>query len=235
MTWAADDVKVELEGGVHLEGHFTLPQGARGVVLFAHGSGSSRHSPRNAMVARALQNRGLGTLLLDLLTAEEEARERESRHLRFDIALLSARLAGAVKWLVRAPDAGAPRVGLFGASTGAAAALACAARLPSEVGAVVSRGGRPDLAGALLPRVQAPTLLIVGGEDEGVLELNQEALGQLRVADKRLTVVPGAGHLFEEPGALAQVAELAGSWFVEHLGRADWQGALPSEPPDLTR
>ena len=184
-------------------------------MLFAHGSGSSRHSPRNRRVAAHLQRAGFGTLLLDLLTSEEEQFDLHSRELRFDIGLLARRLVGAVDWLA-ARFGGELRVGLFGASTGAAAALVAAAERPSRVGGVVSRGGRPDLAGPALERVTAPTLLIVGGADPQVLTLNRQAAGRL-AAPHRLEVVPGAGHLFEEPGALEEVARLAGAWFVTHL------------------
>jgi dienelactone hydrolase len=201
--------------GVALDGDLARPPGSGGIVLFAHGSGSSRHSPRNRRVAEDLQRAGLGTLLLDLLTAEEEQLDLRSRELRFDIGLLARRLVGAVDWLT-AHFGGELRVGLFGASTGAAAALVAAAERPSRVGGVVSRGGRPDLAGPALERVTAPTLLIVGGADPQVLTLNRQAAGRL-AAPHRLEVVPGAGHLFEEPGALEEVACLAGAWFVTHL------------------
>jgi putative phosphoribosyl transferase len=197
-------------------GDLMSPREATGIVVFAHGSGSSRHSSRNRMVARLLHQRGLATLLMDLLTADEEEAERYTRHLRFDIGLLAGRLQAAVGWLHRqAATEGLP-VGLFGASTGAAAALVAAARRPDEIAAVVSRGGRPDLAGDHLGDVQAPTLLIVGGADEVVVGLNQQALDQLR-AEARLTVIPGATHLFEEPGALEEVARLAGDWFDDHF------------------
>jgi dienelactone hydrolase len=204
-------------GGRRLHGTLTLPAAARGVVLFAHGSGSSRHSPRNRRVAEALVHAGLGTLLFDLLTQEEEAAEAYSRHLRFDIDLLAGRLFDATAWLVRQEDTRRLRAGYFGASTGAAAALAAAARVGEQVGAVVSRGGRPDLAGPMLPRVSAPTLLIVGGLDTQALALNEQALTRLR-CEKELLIVPGASHLFEEPGTLDQVAALAADWFTRHLG-----------------
>ncbi len=193
-----------------------VPPRPRGLVLFAHGSGSGRRSPRNRHVARALEAHGLGTVLLDLLTPDEETLDAETGHLRFDIDLLARRLLGAADWLADEPDTGGLPLGLFGASTGAAAALIAAAARPRRVGAVVSRGGRPDLAAHALTRVHAPTLLIVGGEDHPVLELNREALTRLP-GPKRLAVVPGAGHLFEEPGALDEVATLAAGWFVEHL------------------
>jgi putative phosphoribosyl transferase len=204
-------------GDVTLEGNLTLPSGARGIVLFAHGSGSGRHSPRNRLVARVLNDAKLATLLVDLLTEEEEAIDAQTAHLRFDIGLLATRLVETTEWLVQQPETRALRVGYFGASTGAAAALVAAAeRLPEAVGAVVSRGGRPDLAGSYLPKVQAPTLLIVGGNDLQVLELNRGAAGQLR-CQKQLVIVPGATHLFEEPGALDEVARLARDWFERYL------------------
>jgi len=203
-------------GPVELEGNLSVPEGAGGVVLFAHGSGSSRHSPRNRYVARVLKERGLATLLIDLLTPDEEEADLRTGHLRFDVGLLAERLAGATDWLRREPDTRDLRIGYFGASTGAGAALVAAAERPQEVGAVVSRGGRPDLAGDALPRVEAPTLLIVGGDDERVLRMNEEAFARLR-AEKRLEIIPGAGHLFEEPGALEEVARLAARWFTHYL------------------
>jgi len=203
-------------GALTLEGTLSLPPEARGVVLFAHGSGSSRHSPRNRRVAGVLQEAGLATLLIDLLTAEEEAVDVRTREVRFDIELLAARLVGAIAWLGQQPETAHLRVGLFGASTGAGAALVAAAERPEAVGAVVSRGGRPDLAGASLARVQAPTVLIVGGNDVPVIGMNEEALAQLRCG-KRLEIVPGATHLFEEPGALDVVAGLARDWFTRYL------------------
>jgi dienelactone hydrolase len=205
-------------GSVTLEGNLTLPEEARGIVLFAHGSGSSRLSPRNRYVARILNDANLATLLVDLLTPEEEAVDVRTAHLRFDIGLLAERLVGATDWLVQHPDTSQLRIGYFGASTGAAAALVAAVVRPDVVGAVVSRGGRPDLAGRALAHVRAPTLLIVGGHDVEVLELNRAALAQLR-AEKELVIVPGATHLFEEPGALDQVAPLARDWFERHLKR----------------
>jgi pimeloyl-ACP methyl ester carboxylesterase len=203
-------------GGVELEGNLAVPAGARGVVLFAHGSGSSRFSPRNRFVAGQLRNRGLGTLLIDLLTADEEAIDERTAHLRFDIGMLGSRLADAAAWLAGEAETRGLAIGYFGASTGAAAALVAAARLPDPIGAIVSRGGRPDLAGAALERVAAPTLLIVGGADTVVIELNREAYRQLRCA-KEIAIVPGASHLFEEPGALEEVARLAGDWLVRWL------------------
>ncbi|MDQ3965140.1 MAG: dienelactone hydrolase family protein [Actinomycetota bacterium] len=206
-------------GPIVLEGNLGVSAGARGVVLFAHGSGSGRHSPRNRYVAQVLRKAGLATLLIDLLTAEEEEVDLRTRHLRFDIGLLAERLVGATEWLERNPDTQNLRVGYFGASTGAAAALVAAAEHPEPIGAIVSRGGRPDLAGPALPRVTAPTLLIVGGNDFPVIGMNQEAMEQLRT-EKRLEIVPGATHLFEEPGALEEVARLAADWFVRHLDPA---------------
>ncbi len=203
-------------GAFAVEGNLVVPAGAAGMVLFAHGSGSSRRSPRNRSVARALQDRGLATLLIDLLTAEEEAIDLETAQLRFDIGLLAERLAGATDWLTESRETRDLRIGYFGASTGAAAALVAAAQRPRAIGAVVSRGGRPDLAGDSLARVEAPTLLIVGGYDTEVIALNREAYGRL-LCEKRLEIVPRATHLFEEPGALEAVARLAGDWFLEHL------------------
>lgn len=203
-------------GPVTVEGNLALPAAARGIVLFAHGSGSSRFSPRNRYVARMLQEGGLGTLLIDLLTEEEERVDMRTREVRFDIPLLAERLVGAIDWLQEYEATRALRIGLFGSSTGAAAALMAAPRRPDAIGAIVSRGGRPDLAGAALQEVRAPTLLIVGGRDTVVITLNTQALEQL-TAEKRLEIVPGATHLFEEPGALEQVAALARDWFQQHL------------------
>lgn len=197
-----------------LEGILTIPDPAKGLVIFAHGSGSSRMSPRNRLVSRALNDRGLATLLFDLLT-EEEAADRGNV---FDIAFLGNRMLEAIKWSRADTDVGQLPVGLFGASTGAAAAMIAAARMPDNIAAVVSRGGRPDLAADALPRVKAPTLLIVGGADYGVIELNEEALSLL-ACEKRLAIVPGATHLFDEPGTLEEVIELAGKWFAAHLRR----------------
>ena len=203
-------------GDVTLEGDLGLPLGANGIVLFAHGSGSGRRSPRNQYVARVLQVGGLATLLFDLLTAEEEEIDLRSGHLRFNIGLLANRVVGATDWLAGNPDTRQLKAGYFGASTGAGAALVAAAKRPEMVGAVVSRGGRPDLAGSALSRVSAPTLLMVGGNDPQVLELNRVALGALPV-EKQLVIVPAATHLFQEPGALEQVASLAREWFERHL------------------
>jgi putative phosphoribosyl transferase len=199
-----------------LEGALVVPADARGVVLFAHGSGSSRHSPRNVYVAEELQAGGLATLLLDLLTPSEEAVDLATKELRFDIALLAERLVGAIEWLSSQETTRDLPLGLFGASTGAAGALVAAARVPDRVGAVVSRGGRPDLAGADLPSVKAPTLLIVGGNDPVVIDLNRRAMDEM-TAPLRLEIVPRATHLFEEPGTLEAVAQLARDWFVDHL------------------
>jgi dienelactone hydrolase len=205
--------------GVRLAGDLVVPPAARGIVVFAHGSGSGRFSPRNRAVAGVLVRAGLATLLMDLLTPEEEAVDLRTRHLRFDIALLARRVIASIDWLVADATAQDLPVGCFGASTGAAAALIAAAERPERVGAVVSRGGRPDLAGEALRRVYAPTLLIVGGNDPEVLRLNKQALAALG-GEARLEVVPGATHLFEEPGALERVAALARDWFLEHLARA---------------
>ena len=201
---------------VTLEGNLAIPPDARGIVVFAHGSGSSRFSPRNRFVARVLQEAGLATLLFDLLTAEEEAIDVRTAHLRFDISLLADRLVGVTDWLSRQPETRDLRIGYFGASTGAAAALVAASKRPEVIQAIVSRGGRPDLAGEALRLVRAPTLFIVGGDDVPVLALNREAMTQL-AAKTRLAIVPGASHLFEEPGALEEVARLAREWFQEHL------------------
>jgi len=205
-------------GPVALEGTLSLVPGAVGVVLFAHGSGSGRHSPRNRHVAAVLRGGGLATLLVDLLTADEEAVDARTRHLRFDIELLAERLVGAIDWLAGEAATRELPVGLFGASTGGGAALVAATRRPERVGAVVSRGGRPDLAGDALPLVRVPTLLVVGGDDVPVLALNREAAARM-TAPVELEVVPGATHLFEEPGALDEVARLARGWFARHLGR----------------
>ena len=215
MSEAERTVRVAL-GPVTLEGTLGRPEHATGVVLFAHGSGSSRHSPRNRFVARTLREAALATLLIDLLTPDEEAVDMRTAHLRFDIGLLADRLVGATQWLGQNPDTRDLKVGYFGASTGGGAALVAAASYPAAVGAVVSRGGRPDLAGSALPHVQAPVLLIVGGNDVPVIAMNREALAQIR-AEKRLEIIPGATHLFEEPGALEEVARLARDWFKRYL------------------
>ena len=201
---------------VTLAGDLSLPEGARGLVLFAHGSGSGRFSTRNRYVARMLNEGRLATLLIDLLTEEEEEYDQQNALLRFDIAMLAQRLVGATDWLAREPMTRNLRVGYFGASTGAGAALVAAAERPDRVGAVVSRGGRPDLAGDALARVRAPTLLIVGGNDQVVIKLNEMAFSQLN-CDKSLVIIPGATHLFPEPGALDEVARLARDWFERYL------------------
>jgi dienelactone hydrolase len=203
--------------GVILEGDLITPADAAGVVVFAHGSGSSRHSPRNRMVAARLQEAGYATLLMDLLTPGEDEIDSRTRKFRFDIPRLASRLTGAIRWLSDRPDTAEMPVALFGASTGAAAALIAAAEVPDHVQLVISRGGRPDLAGDALPRVQAPTLLIVGGRDLEVLDLNKEAAAQLR-GPVEIAVVPGATHLFEERGALDRVVELAVGALRQHLG-----------------
>jgi pimeloyl-ACP methyl ester carboxylesterase len=203
--------------GVTLEGSLSVPQNAPGIVVFAHGSGSGRHSPRNRLVARVLREAGLATLLLDLLTAGEEVVDVRSAEYCFDIDLLAGRVVGATDWLAGVEPTAALPVGYFGASTGAGAALVAAARRPERVRAVVSRGGRPDLAAQDLPRVHAPTLLIVGGDDLPVIGLNRQALDRLGSHEKGIHIVPGASHLFEEPGALEEVARLAADWFARHL------------------
>ena len=211
---SSSELVLVVSGTERLPGVLELPPGPRGMVLFAHGSGSSRRSPRNSYVAGELRRAGLGTLLLDLLSRDEDS---EYEH-RFDIALLGARLDDAARWLADEPETKGLALGLFGASTGAAAALQLAASRPDEIAAVVSRGGRPDLAGGeALARVRAPTLLIVGGEDHAVIELNRQALREL-TCEKELAVVRGATHLFEEPGALTEVARLAARWFKGYLG-----------------
>jgi len=203
-------------GNVVLEGNLAIPDNARGVVLFAHGSGSSRYSSRNRFVAKQLNRGGLATLLMDLLSAEEEAVDLRTAELRFDISLLAQRLVSAIRWLRDNPDTSRFPVGIFGSSTGGGAALVAAAAEPDYVKAVVSRGGRPDLAGAALAQVEAPTLLIVGGYDAQVIELNREAFEELR-CEKTIEIVPGATHLFEEPGALEEVSKLARNWFALHF------------------
>ena len=204
-------------GRAVLLGNLTIPQNAVTLVLFAHGSGSSRHSPRNQFVARTLHNAGLATLLFDLLTPEEEATDIRTGEHRFNIGLLAERLVHATTWAKQQEQTRNLRIGYFGSSTGGGAALVAAAEIPQDVSAIVSRGGRPDLAGDALPKVQAPTLLIVGGNDDVVIELNEMARDRMR-CDVKLEIVPGATHLFEEPGALEKVAKLASDWFVHHLG-----------------
>jgi predicted alpha/beta-hydrolase family hydrolase len=217
MSWAKgrspSDVSIPL-AGFALVGELIVPAAARSVVLFAHGSGSSRHSPRNQYVAQTLRERGMGTLLFDLLTEAEEREDRHTGHLRFDIGLLARRLLGATDWLHSQRQELA--IGYFGASTGGGAALVADSQSTVPISAIVSRGGRPDLAGPALPTVKAPTLLIVGGEDRTVIELNQDAFDQMR-CPKELRLVPGATHLFEEPGALEQVAGMAAAWFERHF------------------
>jgi putative phosphoribosyl transferase len=213
------DVQIPAEHAV-LSGTLTIPENAAALVLFAHGSGSSRHSPRNQFVARTLNRARLGTLLFDLLTPEEEALDIHTREHRFNIGLLAERLVHATNWATEQDQIRDVRIGYFGSSTGGAAALVAAADLPQDVGAVVSRGGRPDLAGDALPKVQAPTLLIVGGNDDIVIELNEMARDQMR-CEVKLEIIPGATHLFEEPGALEKVAKLASDWFSLHLIRKD--------------
>lgn len=215
-----------LVGDRQLEGFLTRPAAASGLVVFAHGSGSGRFSPRNGYVAGRLNRAGLATLLFDLLTEAEAA----DRARVFDIPLLGMRVAEAVEWLAEAPAVAGLPVGLFGASTGAGAALAAAAALPERIAAVVSRGGRPDLAGAALPRVRCPTLLIVGGADPAVLDLNRAAMERL-TCKTRLEIVPGATHLFEEPGTLDRVVVLAADWFRRHLGTAPAR-MRDGEPPE---
>ena len=205
-------------GRATLAGNLSIPVNATALVLFAHGSGSSRHSPRNQFVARTLNDAGLATLLFDLLTPEEELVDTRTAELRFDIDLLAERLVQATAWVKQQQQQQTRdlRIGYFGSSTGGGAALVAAAQLPEDVGAVVSRGGRPDLAGAALPKMQAPTLLIVGGQDDIVIELNEQARNQMGCKVK-LEIIPGATHLFEEPGALEQVAKLASDWFINHI------------------
>src|SRR5438477_6126286 len=204
-------------GRATMDGNLTVVDQAKGLVLFAHGSGSSRHSPRNQFVARTLNGAGLATLLFDLLTPEEEATDMRTREHRFNISLLADRLVHATRWARQQEQTRDLQVGFFGSSTGGAAALVAAAEIPQDAGAVVSRGGRPDLAGDALPNVQAPTLLIVGGNDDVVIELNEMARDQMR-CEVKLEIIPDATHLFEEPGALEQVAKLASEWFVNHIG-----------------
>jgi len=203
-------------GDTILDGDLVIPSDAGGIALFAHGSGSSRHSPRNMSVARVIREAGVGTLLFDLLTREEESVDVFTRHLRFDIELLTTRLIEATNWVAGQDLTRDLRIGYFGSSTGAAAALMAAAILGEKIGAVVSRGGRPDLAGDAAPLVKAPTLLIVGERDDPVVELNQEAYARLR-CEKEMRIIPGATHLFEEPGALEQVAHFAAQWLRDHL------------------
>jgi putative phosphoribosyl transferase len=218
MTAMTDEQQVRIAiGQTALEGNLTVPDRASGIVVFAHGSGSGRHSPRNQFVAEQLVAAGLATLLIDLLTEAEEEAERYSRHLRFDIQLLADRLVGASAWLSARSQTSRLPLGYFGASTGGGAALVASARQPERVSAVVSRGGRPDLADEALPKVTAPTLLIVGGDDDQVIEMNEWALARLGSPVKELEIIPGATHLFEEPGKLDAVARLAAGWFTRYL------------------
>jgi dienelactone hydrolase len=213
-------IEVQIQAGrAVLPGNLNIPKDATALVLFAHGSGSSRHSPRNQFVAHTLNDAGLATLLFDLLTPREEATDMQTREYRFNIRLLAERLVHATKWAKQQEQTSNLRTGYFGSSTGGAAALVAAVEISRDVGAIVSRGGRPDLAGDALPKVKAPTLLIVGGNDDIVIELNEMARDQMR-CEVKLEIVPGATHLFEEPGTLEKVAKLASDWFVNHIGRA---------------
>lgn len=215
------DFKGEVQvstGAVKLEGNIFIPKNAHGIVLFAHGSGSSRHSPRNKYVAEVLNKAGLATLLIDLLTQEEEEIDDQTAQLRFNIGFLAQRLIGATEWLLENNETKSLDIGYFGASTGAAAALVAAGQYPNIVKAIVSRGGRPDLAGPMLHKVQSPTLLIVGGNDYPVIVMNQEALDKLQT-EKKMVIIPGATHLFEERGTLEEVARLAVDWFSVHLSK----------------
>jgi len=223
--------KLELDGDkrevfvdvdrVTLEGTLALPKDAQALVLFAHGSGSSRHSPRNQYVARMLQSERIGTLLFDLLTHREESIDQNTGELRFNIPFLAKRLVGATRWAMSSIGTQDMKIGYFGASTGAGAALVAAAELPEIVSAIVSRGGRPDLAGNALTLVRVPTLLIVGGNDEPVITMNRDALARIQCPDKRLVIIPGATHLFEEPGTLEDVARIASEWFTRHFASAE--------------
>src|SRR5881227_837866 len=210
------EIRLQAERAI-LSGSLTIPENAVALVLFAHGSGSSRHSPRNQFVARTLNDAALATLLFDLLTPEEEAMDLNTREHRFNIRLLAERLVHATRWAKQQEETRGLRIGYFGSSTGGAAALVAAAQLSEGIGAIVSRGGRPDLAGDTLSKVHAPTLLIVGSNDDIVIELNEMARDQIR-CEAKLVIIPGATHLFEEPGALEQVAKLASDWFVSHIG-----------------
>ncbi|HYL10796.1 MAG TPA: dienelactone hydrolase family protein [Candidatus Acidoferrales bacterium] len=219
--WEGIEREVAINAGeVTLNGTLALPKNAVGIVLFAHGSGSSRFSPRNRYVAEVLQSQGTATLLFDLLTLQEESVDEFSARFRFDISLLAKRLVGATRWVMGNPDTLGLHVGYFGASTGAAAALVAASELPDDIAAVVSRGGRPDLANDALESVHAPTLLIVGGDDDVVINLNREALARLSAVEKELVIIPGATHLFEEPGKLEEVAQAAAKWFTRHLAQS---------------
>ncbi|ADE36601.1 dienelactone hydrolase family protein [Methanohalophilus mahii] len=210
-----ETVRIQMDSFI-LEGDLEIPEGAEGIVIFAHGSGSSRHSIRNKTVAKMLRQNKMATLLFDLLTPEEEEIDNVTAHLRFDIDLLSERLIGTTDWVLQNPATKNLNIGYFGASTGAAAALSAASKRSDKIGAVVSRGGRPDLAEKALPDVETPTLLIVGGKDYQVIDMNREALKMLN-CKKELQIIPGATHLFEEQGALEEVAKVAGNWFMEYL------------------
>jgi putative phosphoribosyl transferase len=217
-AWEGSKREVSIDAGdALLPGTLSLPKAAKGIVLFAHGSGSSRHSPRNRRVAKVLQTQGLGTLLFDLLSKEEELVDQQTAELRFNIGLLATRLVGVTRWVTQQTSTRGLPIGYFGASTGAAAALVAAAQLPDLVAVVVSRGGRPDLAAEALEKVRASVLLLVGALDEKVISLNRQALRRLQCQNKRLVIVPGATHLFEEPGTLEQVAQAAAAWFAQHL------------------
>ncbi len=215
MSQQETELKIPI-GNIEVAGNLTVPSGAKGVVLFAHGSGSSRFSPRNQYVAKEFNRATIGTLLFDLLTQDEEEEDIVTAEYRFNIDLLAERLIGATEWLKKDPQTQNLHFGYFGASTGAAAALIGAAKLPNDIAAVVSRGGRPDLAGDYLPSVKAPTLLLVGGWDTEVIELNRQAMAQMS-AEKKLVIVPDATHLFEEPGKLEEVARLSIEWFKRYL------------------
>jgi putative phosphoribosyl transferase len=217
-TWDSNrrEVVIDVEG-LTLEGTLVVPTDAQGVVLFAHGSGSSRHSPRNRYVAQVLHSHGIGTLLFDLLTRREELVDQRSGELRFDIPFLARRLVGTTRWIANNVDTRDLKAGYFGASTGTAAALMAGAQLSTVISAIVSRGGRPDLAGSALAVVRAPTLLIVGGNDGPVITMNREALARLGCPDKKMVIIPGATHLFEEPGTLEAVARVAAEWFSPHF------------------
>jgi putative phosphoribosyl transferase len=214
------EVAIAVEGA-RLEGSLVVPTDAMGLVLFAHGSGSSRHSPRNQYVAQILQAQGIGSLLFDLLTRQEESVDEYTGKLRFDIPFLAERLVAATRWIANDSRTRNLKVGYFGASTGAGAALMAAAELPKVVSAIVSRGGRPDLAGSALGLVHAPTLLIVGGLDEPVITMNREALARLQCPERKLVIIPGANHLFEEPGTLEAAAKIAAEWFSRHFAHVE--------------
>jgi putative phosphoribosyl transferase len=219
MSSSLNEVSISCDSAM-LRGDLSVPPDASGIVIFAHGSGSSRHSPRNTYVAQTLHDKGLATLLFDLLTKEEEDEERWTAHIRFNIPLLAERLISTTYWIKSRREIGRLKIGYFGASTGAAAALVAAAKLPNLVDAVVSRGGRPDLAGIELEQVKAPTLLIVGENDKIVIDLNRKAFKSLKhVNNKQIIIIPRATHLFEEPGTLEKVARVATDWFLNHLGK----------------